>query len=179
MRNSCQAAGREAETRAENHPSRVVWSLDWDSGSLSGQGNFVATSYRWESSWSFRLSFGTRLQASWWCGGSLVIKQVCGGSGGLYRWGRFGVLLEEGLELWVLCFGVICCGGGVEDLDRTCSAVAALDGSGRGYDSRRLISASNRCLWAWGSVHCEDVFQLGAKGKGEEGESCWGFACGG
>lgn len=32
-----------------------------------------------------------------------------------------------------MCFGVICCGGGVEDLDRTCSAGAALDGSGRGY----------------------------------------------
>lgn len=64
-----------------------------------------------------------------------------GGAGLVYCW-------RKAWNLEFLCFGVICCGGGVEDLDRTCSAVAALDGSGRGYDSRRLISASNRYLWA-------------------------------
>lgn len=49
---------------------------------------------------------------------------------------RFGVSTAGGrLGIWsfFVCFGVICCGGGVEDLDRTCSAGAALDGSGRGY----------------------------------------------
>lgn len=49
--------------------------------------------------------------------------------------GRFGVRTAGGRlgNLEFLCFGVMCCGGGVEDLDRTCSAVAGFDGCGRGY----------------------------------------------
>ena len=49
--------------------------------------------------------------------------------------GRFGVRTAGGRlgNLEFLCFGVMCCGGGVEDLDRTYSAVAGLGGCGRGY----------------------------------------------